>query len=183
MSWTTHSKTLESRTTFPKVLSDSPDFFRNWAASAAPTFPVFAGSTCVNRVASLTLAKTNKHDGGGNNESKRDDTTALQWEQTYLSVVVIISRIPIRNLKEETETWLTSYGVVTRWETVSFVKMHSMFYISFTMFYFAPLKQGIRLSWWIKLNHIRRYHQQACYGSAKTAQTHHRCIFKVKMIC
>ncbi len=34
--------------TWPNVLSESPVFFKNWAASAAPTFPVFPGSTCNN---------------------------------------------------------------------------------------------------------------------------------------
>lgn len=31
--------------TFPNVLSDSPDFLRNWAASPADIFPVFPGSS------------------------------------------------------------------------------------------------------------------------------------------
>ena len=41
--------------TFPKVLSERPDLLRNWAASAAPTFPVFAGSTCGDSVTSWML--------------------------------------------------------------------------------------------------------------------------------
>ena len=31
--------------TFPNVLSGSPDFLRNWAASPADILPVFAGSS------------------------------------------------------------------------------------------------------------------------------------------
>lgn len=33
------------RQTFPRVLSDSPDFLRNWAASPADILPVFPGSS------------------------------------------------------------------------------------------------------------------------------------------